>query len=131
MFERFKNNKILLYVGRVSLQKGAIDLINSFATVVKYFPKTVLVIAGEFESMLLQKINDEIRGNLVLLGTIPHKELCHWYQVADWGVIPSYYEQCSYTGIEMKNVWFTHNIIKWLWSAKHVQSTKLNYSPCR
>ena len=102
MFERFKNNKILLYVGRVSLQKGAIDLINSFATVVKYFPKTVLVIAAEFESMLLQKINDEIRGNLVLLGTIPHKELCHWYQVADWGVIPSYYEQCSYTGIEMK-----------------------------
>lgn len=95
-------SKTLLYVGRISVQKGAIDLINCFSTVVKHFPNAILVMAGEFDSNLLQIINDDIRENLILLGEVSHEKLCQWYQVADWGVVPSYYEQCSYTGIEMK-----------------------------
>ena len=95
-------HKILLYVGRISLQKGAYDLINSFPIVLKQYPNAILVMAGDFESDLLQNINDDIRENLILLGGISHERLCQWYQIADWGVIPSYYEQCSYTGIEMK-----------------------------
>lgn len=102
MFTHLNNPQVLLYVGRISMQKGALDLIDAFATVMKRFPNTVLVMAGEFNYSLLQYIPDNIRGQLLLLGCVSHEKLRKWYQIADWGVIPSYYEQCSYTGIEMK-----------------------------
>lgn len=100
--EYLNNKKILLYVGRVSLQKGAIDLLESFTAVIKCFPDTILIIAGEVESLLLSNLNNDIRSNIIVLGSISHEKLSFWYQVADWGIIPSYYEQCSYAGIEMK-----------------------------
>lgn len=86
----------------MSLQKGAIDLLESFTAVIKYFPDTILIIAGEVESLLLSNLNNDIRSNIIVLGSISHEKLSFWYQVADWGIIPSYYEQCSYAGIEMK-----------------------------
>ena len=38
---------------------------------------------------------------LVLAGLVPHGEVMSWYAAADVGVLPSYTEQCSFTGLEM------------------------------
>ena len=39
--------------------------------------------------------------DLHYIGYLQKNELEKWYQLVDIGVLPSYSEQCSYTGIEM------------------------------
>jgi glycosyltransferase len=96
------DEKILLFVGRVSKSKGIYPLLSSFKAVLKVYPNSWLVIAGftrEIRMILLASKN--IASRIVYLGQVTHKELEKWYQVADLGVIPSWNEQCSYVGIEM------------------------------
>ena len=38
---------------------------------------------------------------MIYIGYLQKNELEKWYQLVDIGVLPSYSEQCSYTGIEM------------------------------
>ena len=46
-------------------------------------------------------ISSGFATHVSFVGLINKKELEKWYAVADMGVIPSYYEQCPYVGIEM------------------------------
>jgi len=48
----------------------------------------------------LQKVNRN-QKNIIFLGNIPKSELTNYYQIADIGVIPSVFEQCSYVALEM------------------------------
>lgn len=92
----------LLAVGRVTRQKGMIDLIQSFEKVSNSFPNCHLVIAGKIEKGTLNALRKHLNDKIHILGDISHQELYEWYQKADIGIVPSYYEQCSYVGIEMK-----------------------------
>ena len=92
----------LLAVGRVTRQKGMIDLIQSFEKVRNSFPNCHLVIAGKIEKGTLNALRKHLNDKIHILGDISHQELYEWYQKADIGIVPSYYEQCSYVGIEMK-----------------------------
>lgn len=49
---------------------------------------------------LLPKMNSTIT-RIIFTGLINKELLNKWYAIADIGIISSYYEQCSYTGIEM------------------------------
>lgn len=40
-------------------------------------------------------------SRFIYIGFVEHSELSKWYQIADIGVLPSYCEQCSFTGLEM------------------------------
>lgn len=97
-----ENEKILLYVGRVSRQKGTYDMLASFRDVLSVIPQCRLVIAGNIDSYFIAGISPEVRLKVLLLGILSKERLYKWYKTADVGVQPSYYEQCSYTGIEMK-----------------------------
>lgn len=97
-----ENGKVLLYVGRASEQKGIIALLKSFGKVLDFFPECKLVIIGEVDGKVLGGMDDRIRANVLFLGTQPKDNVYAWYRRADIGILPSYYEQCSYTGIEMK-----------------------------
>lgn len=94
--------KIILSVGRVNKQKGMLDLLCCFQKVVNRFPDCQLVIAGHIQQKTMNLLNEQTRKNIHFLGQIGCEELYQWYRTADIGIIPSYYEQCSYVGIEMK-----------------------------
>lgn len=96
------SNLTVLAVGRVTQQKGMIDLIQSFYRISNIFPDCQLVIAGKIEKETSNILRKYLNGKIHILGNITHQELYKWYQKADIGVIPSFYEQCSYVGIEMK-----------------------------
>ena len=61
-----------------------------------------LVIAGEiFRLNDFAKITSYSATHITYTGLIKQEQLKKWYIAADIGVLPSYTEQCSYTGMEM------------------------------
>lgn len=99
------DEKVLIYVGRLSAAKGIDVLIRSFCRIVKENYNVRLLIVGtplnnEYYNYLL-KISQEAISQISFVGQISHSEIKDWYTLADIGVFPSYTEQCSFTGIEM------------------------------
>lgn len=98
------NEKIVLYVGRPTKQKGMYALLNAFHSVLKKKNNVRLVIIGSDNSNRIENlinISSSFATHVSYLGLIDKEELEKWYWIADIGVIPSYYEQCPYVGIEM------------------------------
>lgn len=97
-----KKEKIILFVGRVNKIKGIYELINAFKNVLKEYGNCRLVIIGTlFDHINTLKYSSNIAPKITFTGQISLKELKDWYRIADIGVLSSYVEQCSYTGIEM------------------------------
>lgn len=94
--------KIILFSGRVLHVKGIYRILNSLKKVVRVYPNFRLVIAGTVSSSkMVMECANSIAPKVVFLGQISKDEMNEWYQIADIGTLASYYEQCSYTGIEM------------------------------
>lgn len=98
-----EDEKILLFTGRLVLNKGIDILFSAFERVLLQNPKVRLVIAGLLTPNIekLFSLYPRMVNKITVTGFLPKEVLQKWYSVADIGVIPSYYEQCSYTGIEM------------------------------
>lgn len=95
--------KIILYAGRLSAPKGIYPLVNAFARIVEQWPESRLVLAGSAneEWNIFHSRTSHLSPKITFTGFIPHNELEKWYQIADIGALPSYYEQCPYAAIEM------------------------------
>ena len=97
-----KDEKLLLFSGRVTEVKGAIVLLKSFKKILSKYPGSKLLVTGSiFDFSLISTVSKDIALKIGYTGLISKKELSKWYQIADVGIIPSYTEQCTYTGIEM------------------------------
>jgi len=97
-----ENEKIILYAGRVNKIKGSFQLIKCFEKVIQSYPNCRLVIIGTlFEPFNTLKYSSEIASKITYTGQITSDRVKDWYRVADIGILPSFVEQCSYTGIEM------------------------------
>ena len=99
-----KSDKILLFCGRPTYQKGMYALLGAFERVLEKEPDARLVIAGFDNGNNMEKlisIASAFAPRVTFTGLINKSQLYEWYSVADVGIIPSYYEQCPYTGIEM------------------------------
>lgn len=94
-----ENEKLVLFVGRATKAKGFVALMNAFRLVLQCQPHARLIVAGTLQVEL--SLYKDILPKVTCLGHLKKNELCKWYQMADIGVLPSYSEQCSYTGIEM------------------------------
>ena len=94
--------KILVYVGRVSRQKGIMDVLEAFPAILAEVPKCKLVIVGEIDENIQAAVEKHFKENILITGVLSKQQVYEWYRIADIGLLPSYYEQCSYTGIEMK-----------------------------
>lgn len=95
---------VILFVGRPTRQKGIYSLLQAMDTVLKKYPYARLVIAGQEiydENRTLLQMFPEMATHVTFLGLLDAVRLYEWYEMADLGVIPSFYEQCTYTGIEM------------------------------
>jgi glycosyltransferase involved in cell wall biosynthesis len=96
-----RNEKIILYSGRIDPIKGLDYLCDAFELLLKKNPACLLVIAGNgnFESLI--KKARTFSANISYLGFIPFEDVVALYHEADIGVIPSLEEHCSYVALEM------------------------------
>lgn len=95
------DEKILLFVGRINPIKGINNLIACFDEVLKAYPdcRLVMIGSGRTDETLEKCRNTWLKCTFT--GRMDKKTLCQWYQIADVALFPSYYEECSYVGIEM------------------------------
>ncbi|MBI2654824.1 glycosyltransferase family 4 protein [Candidatus Woesearchaeota archaeon] len=88
---KYKNNKIILFAGRLNEQKGAEYLIKAMAIVNKRIKNAKLLVIGEGEHKKeLQKIAYSLNiDNIEFLGPINQRGLADYYNTADVFVLPS------------------------------------------
>lgn len=86
-------DRILLFVGRVSHAKGATDALKGFERMAARHPKAKLAFVGEGPQL------DEIRqsplhaaGRVVAPGALPGEQVAHWIAAADAVTLPSHHE---------------------------------------
>lgn len=92
----------LLFVGRISREKGVIGLLNALNIVYNRGYRCKLNLIGQCtQSMTLhiQKVYKKL--DIKMLGVTPFWKLKELYSKNVIGIIPSLHEQCSYTAIEM------------------------------
>ncbi len=89
---KYSKNKLVLFVGRLSDQKGLQYLIDSMDYILQQEPKTKLLIIGEgaYKKTLNEKIiSKSLQNNIEFLGALPHKDIAYYYNIADIFVMPS------------------------------------------
>ncbi len=97
------NKKIVLFVGRLEIQKGPDFFLRAAKKVIEKRKDILFVISGE-GSMLPQLINLSIdlgiQNNVRFLGVLPQEKLSQLYSVADVYVLPSVREPFGITVLE-------------------------------
>ena len=96
-----KDDRIILYVGRLDPYKGIFELIQAFKQIVNKTPNTRLVLVGGGDISLFLKECQGFWSKITFTGLIDKEYVYKFYQIATIGVLPSYTEQCSYAAIEM------------------------------
>lgn len=100
-YSLWKNERILLFVGRLVEQKGVVALVKAFRILLQKHKNIRLLIVGNGNyDCVLCECND-IWQHITFTGNITREKLYQLYQLADIGILPSFNEQCSYVIIEM------------------------------
>jgi glycosyltransferase involved in cell wall biosynthesis len=101
------HEKIVLFAGRLSPQKGISALVESAAQVVAAHPDVVYLIVGEPDTREMGPVIDGLfqqypmlKNKVKLLGKMPRTQLATLFQIADIVVIPSLYDTCPYMTVE-------------------------------
>lgn len=95
--------KVIVNVGRLTIQKGLPNLLRAFQIVVRHSPKTFLLIvgSGEQRNELIQQAADlGIGQNVIFTGFQRGKKWRDAYGVADLFVMPSVSEPFGLTALE-------------------------------
>ncbi|MFV0269566.1 MAG: glycosyltransferase [Draconibacterium sp.] len=95
-----KDIKIILFVGRLMPGKGVEKLIKAFNSLSKVIPGIHIVLVGEGNLPPIMELVQDF-GKISFTGKLPHNKVEMLYRIADIGVIPSEFEQCSYVALEM------------------------------
>ena len=95
------NEKLILFVGRIDSIKGISPLISCFDKVVTEYPASRLILIGDGNTGNFIKKTKNTYTNITFTSRLDKVSLYEWYQIANIAVFPSYYEECSYVGIEM------------------------------
>ncbi len=94
---------IVLFVGRLTLQKGPDYFVKMAERVLKYYPKVYFVVAGagDMERLMMEEIARLGIGDRILFaGFTRGEELSQLYQSADVYVMPSVSEPFGLTPLE-------------------------------
>lgn len=103
--ERLKKagNKIVLFVGRITLQKGPDYFVSLAEKVLLYEPKTFFVVSGSGDmegEMIRQVAARGLSSNFIFCGFLRDKELQSVYKAADIFVMPSVSEPFGLVPLE-------------------------------
>ncbi len=97
-----ENEKIIIFTGRQHRIKGLYQLFQAFENVYQQERNIRLVIIGKNPNVdEYAKLMPTALSRVIYTGFIRQSEIVNWYRAADIGILPSYSEQCSYSGIEM------------------------------
>lgn len=91
----------ILFVGRLDDMKGLRHLISAFIQIADRHPNANLTIVGDGDFQTYLKQTRKLHERVSFLGRMESNEVEEMYQQAYIGVMPSFYEQCSYSAIEM------------------------------
>jgi glycosyltransferase involved in cell wall biosynthesis len=86
---------IVLFVGRLDVNKGIQHLIKAFSKIIRDIPDAKLVIVGEgpLKNYILSLINKfNIRESVMLIGRVSEEDLPKFYAASDLVVLPSLME---------------------------------------
>jgi glycosyltransferase involved in cell wall biosynthesis len=90
--KKYKNKKIILFVGRLNEQKGIEYLIKSVPYIKSNHPNIKLLIIGEgsYKAHLENVARSlNVRENVDFLWAIPHSKITDYYRMSDVFVLPS------------------------------------------
>ncbi|MFA5831262.1 MAG: glycosyltransferase family 4 protein [Candidatus Paceibacterota bacterium] len=96
-------NKIVLFVGRITLQKGPDYFIRAAKRVLEYRPNTMFVVSGSGDmeyQMIRQAANEGISDKVLFAGFLRGDDLNSVYQAADLYIMPSISEPFGITPLE-------------------------------
>lgn len=97
------NSKLILFLGRLSVQKGVDYFIKAAQKILKFEPETTFIIAGkgpELKSLIKLTIDLGISDHVKFLGYVPDEDLPRLYSLADVYVMPSVSEPFGITALE-------------------------------
>jgi glycosyltransferase involved in cell wall biosynthesis len=107
------NEKLILYAGRLSEEKGIIELSEGFQKAKEKNPNLKLIICGEnrfneeMNNTIKEKMGKLVEGkDYVFEGRVKQSELANYYSACDLFIQPSRYEHFSVSAIEA----FSHKI---------------------
>ena len=92
---------VIIFAGRLDPVKGLSYFIQASKFVFHHYPDCHIVIAGSGDYDTCMKERGNRWMNIHFTGLLEKSELYELYSIADFGVMPSLHEQCSYTAIEM------------------------------
>lgn len=95
------NEIVMLFVGRLTEDKGIRPLAKAFTQLAKEYDNIRLVFVGEGNYDKIFNLINEKRACILMTGRLHPQEVQKFYRIADIGVIPSSFEQCSYVALEM------------------------------
>ncbi|MBW2976261.1 glycosyltransferase family 4 protein [Candidatus Woesearchaeota archaeon] len=90
--KKYEKKKLLLFVGRLSEQKGLQYLIDSMRDIVKYEPKVKLLIigTGPYKKVLKEKAKTlGVESYIQYLGSLPKSDVARHYNFCDIFILPS------------------------------------------
>lgn len=97
-----EDEKIILFVGRGVEHKGIRNLLLAIRRIKNIYPETKCVLIGCVDNFYeYWDIAKDIASKLIMPCFLTKQELAYWYSAADFGIIPSYTEQCSFVALEM------------------------------
>jgi len=103
--ERSKSegNAIVLFVGRITLQKGPDYFVAMAEKVLQFEPKTLFVVSGsgDLEGQMLNQVAEKgLSNNFIFCGFLRGEELARIYKLADIFVMPSVSEPFGIVPLE-------------------------------
>ncbi len=96
-------NKIVLFVGRITLQKGPDYFVSMAEKVLAHEPKTFFVISGsgDMKGKMIKKVAEKgLSSKFIFCGFLRNKELDQVYKAADMFVMPSVSEPFGLVPLE-------------------------------
>ena len=97
----YSHEKIILFSGRIDPDKGIFFLIDAFIEACKVRNDLRLIFIGQGYIQELLAKSKLFTGRITFTGFLHPEEIMEFYQIADIGVVPSIYEPCSYSRLEM------------------------------
>lgn len=94
-----QDKQLILCIGRLSVAKGTDRLKGMLKKIIPAVGNACLAYIGE--DNIFNWIDNETLIQIIPLGVKNREEIFELYSIADFGIISSRYEQCSYVGIEM------------------------------
>lgn len=96
-----KDERLLIFAGRLDLVKGIIELIGAFNLLQKDIPDIRLIIAGDGNFKQCFESANPCWSRMIFTGFIPKEQLFELYAIADVGITPSLHEEFGYVAVEM------------------------------